>query len=90
VVEAKKMDSSCLTAKSQAMMYAQGKNQCRRLIVTDGLRFGVYLRSKGEVFGLYAYMNLARFRDHYPVYGCKGAEDALLAMAPEWNFGVET
>jgi hypothetical protein len=89
VVEAKKMDNSCLTAKPQAMSYAQGKGECNRLIVTDGLRYGVYVRSKGEMFSLYAYMNLTRFRDHYPIYGCKGAEDALLAMAPEWKADVD-
>lgn len=36
VVEAKKKDSSCLSAKSQAQLYAQGKQSCNRLIVTDG------------------------------------------------------
>ncbi len=90
VVEAKKMDNSCLNAKSQAMSYAQGKSKCHRLIVTDGLRYGVYVRRTGDVFGLYAYMNLTRFRDHYPIYNCKGAEDALLAMAPEWNSEAAT
>jgi hypothetical protein len=89
VVEAKKMNNSCLTAKSQAMYYAQGKGECNRLIVTDGLRYGVYVRNKGEMFSLYAYMNLTRFRDHYPIYGSKGAEDALLAMAPEWKADVD-
>ena len=85
VVEAKKMDDSCLTARSQAMSYAKGKGSCERLIVTDGLRYGVYVRHGSEEFPLYAYMNLTRLRHGYPVYECKGAEDALLAMAPEWK-----
>jgi len=85
VVEAKKMDSSCLSAASQAMSYAQPRPQCHRLIVTDGMRYGVYVRIEAKPFKLHAYMNLARLRDAYPVYDCGGAEDALLAMAPEWK-----
>ncbi len=86
VVEAKKMDKSCLSAKPQAMAYADGKPGCQRLIVTDGLRYGVYVRQgKQEVFHLNAYLNLTRLRRSCPVYECRGAKDALLAMAPEWK-----
>jgi len=85
VVEAKKMDNSCLSAVSQARDYANGKPVCHRLIVTDGIRYGTYVRKGVEDFKLYAYMNLARLMDSYPVYDCKGANDALLAMAPEWR-----
>jgi hypothetical protein len=85
VVEAKMMDKSCLTAKSQATSYASGKSGCQRLIVTDGLRYGVYVRSGLDAFHLYAYMNLTKLRHDYPVLECKGAGDALLAMAPEWG-----
>lgn len=88
VVEAKKMGNSCLTAISQAESYAVGKSGCDRLIVTDGLRYGVYIRSEGH-FNLYAYLNLTRLRQDHPIYRCKGAEDALLAMAPEWIRDVE-
>lgn len=85
VVEAKKMNNSCLSAMSQAMSYAEGRSVCHRLIVTDGIRYGIYIRKGVEPFTLYAYMNLARLRQDYPVYGCKGAKDAILAMAPEWR-----
>lgn len=82
VVEAKKMGNACLSAMSQASSYAQGRNGCHRLIVTDGLRYGVYIREEQD-FHLYAYLNLTRLRRDYPIRGCKGAEEALLAMAPE-------
>lgn len=85
VVEAKKMDNSCLTAKSQAMAYANRKVGCHRLIVTNGLRYGVYIRKGEGDFQLYAYLNLTRLMHDYPAYECKGGEDALLAMAPEWK-----
>ena len=85
VVEAKKMDNSCLSAKSQAMAYAEGKRGCHRLIVTDGLRYGVFTRIGAEEFKLYAYLNLTNLKRHYPVLECFGAEQALLSMAPEWR-----
>ncbi|MGA2685793.1 MAG: hypothetical protein ABSF51_12140 [Verrucomicrobiota bacterium] len=65
--------------------YADGKSACHRLIVTDGIRYGIYIRQGVEDFSLYAYMNLARLMESYPVYECEVAKDALLAMAPEWR-----
>lgn len=85
VVEAKKMDRSCISAKGQAAGYARGRPSCRRLIVTDGIRYGVYVKGADGEFSLYAYLNLTRLRDAYPVYGCHGAEEALLAMSPDWK-----
>lgn len=85
VVEAKKMNASCLSAMSQARSYAEGKTGCHRLIVTDGLRYGIYVQDKTGVFHLYSYMNLTNLRKDYPIYHCKGAKDTLLAMAPEWR-----
>jgi hypothetical protein len=85
VVEAKRMNLSCLSAHSQAERYAKGRNACHRLIVTDGLRYGIYRRKKDKTFTLHAYMNLARLRDEYPILGCQGAKEALLSMAPEWS-----
>jgi len=84
VVEAKQKDKSCLTAVSQARSYADGKPSCGRLIVTDGLRYGVYLKNRGD-FILHAYMNLTNLREEYPIYQCAGTKAALLAMTPEWR-----
>ena len=90
VVEAKSKGRSCLYAFKQALYYAQPVEHCRRIIVTDGLRYAVYVKntdkdSGEDDFSLFAYLNLTRFRREYPVYGCKGAQDALLAMTPEWQ-----
>lgn len=84
VVEAKKKGNSCLSAKSQAQSYSVGKSNCNRLIVTDGLRYGVYFKTKDE-YKLYAYLNLTSLKDEYLVYGCYGAKEALRAMTPEWT-----
>lgn len=85
VVEAKKMGRSCLAAMAQAMTYTNGKDGCHRFIVTDGLRYGIYTRASDNSFHLHAYLNLTRLKRDYPIYICKGAADALLAMAPEWT-----
>ena len=84
VVEAKKKGNSCLMAKSQAQSYAQGKVNCNRLIVTDGLRYGVYTKNE-EQFKLQAYFNLTALKNDYPVYDCLGVMEALKIMTPEWN-----
>lgn len=87
VVEAKKLRRSSLTAFPQARSYAQQGGDCNRIIVTDGLRYGVFSRQSGE-FGRYpdAYLNLNRMRDSYPIYGdCKGAAEALFMMSTDWR-----
>ena len=84
VVEAKRKGNSCLTAKSQAQGYAQGKDNCKRLIVTDGLRYGAYLKSDNE-YKLVAYFNLLALTDNHPIYKCKGVKEALRIMTPEWR-----
>ena len=86
VVEAKKKGNSCLSAASQAQEYAQKRPDCKRLVVTDGLRYGVYIRNKSNSeFSLHSYMNLTNLKDNYPVYDCRGTKEALLAMTPEWT-----
>lgn len=85
VVEAKKKDNSCLTALSQAQGYALGKNKCKRLIVTDGLRYGTYIKNNLDEYELKAYFNLTDLRENYPIYKCLGVKEALRIMTPEWK-----
>ncbi|CAM3733136.1 hypothetical protein [Litorimonas haliclonae] len=80
VVEVKKRGNSCLTAQSQAENYAD-KHGCDRLVVTDGIRYGVFLRQDGE-FKLHAYLNITRLKSSYPIYDCLGAQNAILTMSP--------
>lgn len=87
IVEVKNLNSSCLKARAQAEQYTKkwGRN-CRRFVVTDGMRYGIYERDKmGETFELRAYMNLGRRFDAYPVYGdqCMGIRAAIMAITPE-------
>ena len=86
VVEAKKLDDACLTALHQARGYVRPEyNSCDRVILTDGIRYGVYVSGGDIDFKLHGYLNLLRLRRNYPIYGCGGAEAALLAMSPEWR-----
>ncbi len=91
VVEAKQKNSACLSSRSQAQDYAvkKGREGCRRLIVTDGLRYGVYVR-QGLQFPSepQAYLNLTRMRREYSIYGCGGTKEALLLMSPDWELGL--
>ena len=80
------MDDTRLSAKSQAMTCAEGKPECHRLLVTDGLRYGIYVRNETSAeFRLHAYMNLTKLRRGYAILACDGAREAILAMAPEWK-----
>ena len=92
-IEAKRRDQSCLTAKGQAEHYATrpGREGCRRLVVTDGLRYAIHLRQPDGTFGYYpdAYVNLDRLRDGYPLMenpdrpACGGAVEALALLRPD-------
>ena len=88
IVEAKKKDSSCIVALPQAKSYADNYEGCRRLIVTDGLRYGVYIYdNEKKEFPLTpnAYLNLVRMRKEYPILRCHGAKEAFFLMAADWN-----
>jgi hypothetical protein len=83
VVEAKRRQNSCLSAISQAEYYAAGRSNCSRLVITEGIRYAIFVKRE-TAFVLHAYMDLTEFRDEYPVYECHGIEEALRAMTPEW------
>ena len=92
VIEAKALHQACLGAFGQAKDYAELYPECKRIIVTDGLRYGVYLREDNEWRekpAPYAYLNVRRLRSGYPIYGDRdngilGAKEAIHAMTPEW------
>ncbi len=88
VLEAKQKDRSCLNAKSQAQYYAEqpGRDSCSRLIVTDGIRYGIYFKKDGKFqYHPDAYLNITKMRDAYPVLNCLGAKDAFLFMSADWD-----
>ena len=91
VIEAKKKGSSCLSAFQQAQKYALKVKNCNRIIVTEGLRYGVFTRNldnsdEPQESSLHAYINLTILRKEYPLYYCKGAKDALLSMmTQDWQ-----
>lgn len=88
VVEAKKVHGACLRAIWQAKDYAKRYRNCSRIFVTDGLRYGIYLR-RGEKWPdkpePHAYLNVTRPRSAYPIYkDLKGAKEAIYAMTPHY------
>ena len=89
VVEVKKLGRSCLSAKGQALEHAlaAGRDSCRRLVVTDGIRYGIYLKDDDGTFprSPTAYMNLTRMVRSYPVLDCAGTPEALSLLAADWR-----
>jgi hypothetical protein len=81
VVEAKAFGSSVFRPFEQAVDYARvkGREHCKRLIVTDGIRY-TYFKKQGEEFKPQAYLNILRMRKHYPLYDCGGAVEAIIGM----------
>jgi hypothetical protein len=59
---------------------------CERLAVTDGNRYGVFVRD-GDDFPDRpdAYLNLADPKDGYPVMESNGAQEALRMMSADWG-----
>ena len=88
VLEAKQKDLSCLNAISQAQYYAEqaGRETCGLLIVTDGMRYGIYVRKEGK-FRSHpdAYLNITNMRETYPLLHCQGAREAFLYLSSDWN-----
>ena len=89
VVEVKQLGRSCLSANTQGAQYAceSGRERCSRLVVTDGIRYGIYLRETDGTFpeSPTAYMNLNRMIRSYPVLGCDGTPRALSLLAADWR-----
>ena len=100
VVEVKRLGHACLPARSQAQYYAEeeGKerDECQRLIVTDGIRYGVYVRGDDGTFphAPAAYLNIDRMMDCYRILSpkqpkrdeyCGGAAQALELIASDWS-----
>ena len=90
VIEAKRWGASCRSAQGQALLYVQehGQAHCHRMIVTDGMRYGLFLRHGDEcVFPSTpdAYLNLTRLRASYPLIGSDGAGKALQLLSAEYR-----
>ena len=82
VVEAKGLSKSVISPLGQARNYAlkPGRENCKRLIITDGIRYTLYCREDNN-FNLNAYLNILNMRDGYPIWDCDGAVQAVLGMA---------
>lgn len=88
VVEAKPLNRSVFAPTDQAIGYAtqEGRDNCNRLVVTDGIRY-TYFKRQGTDFNLQAYLNILRMREKYPVYDpraetcCGGAVEVIMGIA---------
>ncbi len=88
IVEAKRLNSSCLKGVEQALTYCQSLPNCLRLVVSDGMRYAIFVREAGNArFGQRpaAYLNLLSPKDRYPILECAGADEALLLLSAAWH-----
>lgn len=88
IVEAKRLNSSCLKGVEQALTYCQSLPNCLRLVVSDGMRYAIFVRRSGaDSFDRTpaAYLNLLAPKDHYPILQCYGADEALLFLSAAWH-----
>jgi len=83
VVEAKPLKSSVFSPAGQARNYAarEGRENCKRLVVTDGIRYALFRRKRSAEFDLQAYWNILRMVRSNPLYRCGGAVEAIIGMA---------
>lgn len=83
VIESKRLfDGLGGVALQQAQTYAMRYPTCRRLIVSDGLRYKLYLRDQ-EWWSPEAYANLLKLRDRHPYdEGVAGADELFLSLLP--------
>jgi len=86
------LGGSCMNAQSQAKTSAEQKGHaaCNRLIVTDGVRYGVYFKKDG-VFPNepQAYLNLTRMRDEYPLLKAR-AQKMLSGLCLRSGFRIRS
>lgn len=83
-IEVKKIGSSYFTAEDQVIQYATSRSNCRRAVVTDGIRYGVYVKEK-KGYVLKSHLNLLRIAKAYPILKCDGALNAIATMSQGWQ-----
>jgi hypothetical protein len=86
ILESKRMGEGLGYAERQVQRYANDMPGCKRLIVSDGIRYYLYLK-QGENCNfqedLKAYMNLLRLKDRHPyLTHVGGAPDLFLNLMP--------
>ncbi|NLW16484.1 MAG: type I restriction enzyme HsdR N-terminal domain-containing protein [Firmicutes bacterium] len=69
---------------NQARAYAESYDSCNKLVVTDGIRYNIFLKENGAWPARpYAYLNLADMREHHRYdSSIKGAIEAFTLLLP--------
>ncbi len=82
IIESKRLWDGLLYAPDQAKQYAQKYPSCDLFIVSDGIRYKLYSKEKGQ-WNYHSYMNLmAPKRLHPYLKEVKGAVDFFLKIIP--------
>jgi len=82
IIESKRLFDGLRSAPDQATNYAQSHPTCRCLVVSDGIRYKLFLR-EGDEWRHAAYMNLVAPKRSYPYeQGVEGAVTFFRSMMP--------
>jgi len=86
ILESKRMGEGLGYAEKQVQRYAKDMPSCKRLIVSDGIRYYLYVK-QGESWDfekdLRAYMNLLRLKNRHPYRtDVGGAPDLFISLMP--------
>jgi hypothetical protein len=85
IIESKRLWNGLGGASEQVMEYAENHPTCKKLVVTDGIRYKLLTRPKlGKKWPMSAYLNLLTPTLKHPYErGIEGAVSFLLKMKPD-------
>lgn len=87
IVESKRMGEGLDYAERQVVKYAHDFPSCRHIIVSDGIRYNLYIRQDNQwdmKQDFKAYMNLLKLKDRHPyLVNVKGAPDLFINLMPQ-------
>lgn len=82
ILESKKLYDPLLWAEEQAKEYAEKFPNCKKLVVSNGIRYLLFQKEKNEWIPN-AYLDLLKIRDRHPYYQeIKGAPNLLKELLP--------
>lgn len=81
ILESKKLDDPLTRASIQVKKYSENFPDCKKLVVSNGIRYSLFVKKKDEWIQK-AYLNLLKLRKRHPYFKVKGAPELLKQLLP--------
>lgn len=82
IIESKSLGHGLRYADDQAQAYLKEYPDCKRLVVSDGIRYKLY-KKDAQGWGFHSYLNLSSPRSRHPYFvDVKGAREFFLELVP--------